>query len=165
MTPRSVRMALLGTVLAVGACAVMAPPAPMPAAQECRQFTQTITVNGQSQPGYGWQCLQPDGTWAIAVPPTATPTLPPVVSVPVPAYVYPPAEYWYPDVYPWEYPWYFGPDVFVEPGFGWGGSWYGWRGPEGRGGEFHGGEFHGGGAYGGGGHGGAGHGGGGAPPR
>jgi hypothetical protein len=57
---------------------VVAPPPPpmqtMPQAQpapayvgarECREFQQTIVVNGQEQPGYGKACRQPDGTWKI----------------------------------------------------------------------------------------------------
>jgi surface antigen len=31
----------------------------------CREFQQTITVNGQQQNGYGTACQQPDGSWKI----------------------------------------------------------------------------------------------------
>lgn len=31
----------------------------------CREFTQSIVVNGVRQPGYGTACLQPDGSWEI----------------------------------------------------------------------------------------------------
>jgi surface antigen len=31
----------------------------------CREFTQTIEVNGQKQAGYGTACRQPDGSWRI----------------------------------------------------------------------------------------------------
>jgi surface antigen len=31
----------------------------------CREFTQTIYVNGQAEEGYGTACRQPDGTWKI----------------------------------------------------------------------------------------------------
>ena len=42
-------------------------PAPPPAAavRECREFQQTLVVNGQEQPGYGKACRQPDGSWKI----------------------------------------------------------------------------------------------------
>jgi surface antigen len=42
---------------------------PQPAYQQngtyCREFTQTITVGGQTQDGYGTACRQPDGSWKI----------------------------------------------------------------------------------------------------
>ena len=31
----------------------------------CREFTQTITVGGKTQKGYGTACRQPDGSWQI----------------------------------------------------------------------------------------------------
>ncbi len=31
----------------------------------CREFTQTIEVNGQKQTGYGTACRQSDGSWKI----------------------------------------------------------------------------------------------------
>jgi surface antigen len=31
----------------------------------CRDFTQTVEVNGQKQDGHGTACRQPDGTWKI----------------------------------------------------------------------------------------------------
>lgn len=33
--------------------------------QYCREFTQSITVAGKTQQGYGTACRQPDGTWQI----------------------------------------------------------------------------------------------------
>jgi surface antigen len=33
--------------------------------QYCREFQQTITINGQPQSGYGTACQQPDGSWKI----------------------------------------------------------------------------------------------------
>lgn len=33
--------------------------------QYCREYTQTITVGGQTQEGHGTACRQPDGTWQI----------------------------------------------------------------------------------------------------
>jgi hypothetical protein len=51
---------------------VMQPPPPpqpvMPQAlnrPNCREFQQTIVVNGQQQPAYGRACEQPDGSWKI----------------------------------------------------------------------------------------------------
>lgn len=34
----------------------------------CREFTQTFTIGGQTQTGYGMACLQPDGAWEIQQP-------------------------------------------------------------------------------------------------
>ncbi len=31
----------------------------------CREYTQTITVGGRSQQGYGTACRQPDGSWRV----------------------------------------------------------------------------------------------------
>ncbi len=31
----------------------------------CREYQQTIVVNGRSQTGYGTACQQPDGSWQI----------------------------------------------------------------------------------------------------
>jgi len=33
--------------------------------QQCREFTQTVTVGGRTQEAYGTACRQPDGTWKI----------------------------------------------------------------------------------------------------
>lgn len=33
--------------------------------QYCREYSQTITVGGQKQQGYGKACRQPDGTWQM----------------------------------------------------------------------------------------------------
>ncbi len=33
--------------------------------QYCREFQQTITVNGKSEQGYGTACRQPDGSWKV----------------------------------------------------------------------------------------------------
>jgi len=33
--------------------------------QYCREFQQTVTVDGQTQTAYGVACRQPDGTWKI----------------------------------------------------------------------------------------------------
>lgn len=35
------------------------------AGQQCREFTQTVTVGGKTQEAYGTACRQPDGTWKI----------------------------------------------------------------------------------------------------
>ena len=34
--------------------------------QYCREYTQSITVGGKTQEGYGKACRQPDGSWQIA---------------------------------------------------------------------------------------------------
>jgi hypothetical protein len=31
----------------------------------CREFTQTFTISGETEKGYGTACLQPDGSWKI----------------------------------------------------------------------------------------------------
>ncbi|HBH26337.1 MAG TPA: hypothetical protein DDX54_02920, partial [Rhodospirillaceae bacterium] len=31
----------------------------------CREYQQSITVNGETQKGYGTACRQPDGSWEI----------------------------------------------------------------------------------------------------
>lgn len=33
--------------------------------QYCREFQQTVTVDGRSESAYGTACRQPDGTWKI----------------------------------------------------------------------------------------------------
>jgi surface antigen len=33
--------------------------------QYCREYTQTISVGGQREEGYGTACRQPDGSWQI----------------------------------------------------------------------------------------------------
>lgn len=35
------------------------------AGRYCREYQQTIVVNGQNQSGYGQACQQPDGSWEI----------------------------------------------------------------------------------------------------
>jgi surface antigen len=35
------------------------------AGQYCREFSQTITVGGRTEEGYGTACRQPDGSWKI----------------------------------------------------------------------------------------------------
>jgi uncharacterized membrane protein YgcG len=172
MIMRSVRVAAGSLVLTCSACVVAPPMPPSPAAvmQNCRQFTQTITVAGTSVPGYGVECLQADGTWNVAVPaqqtpPSAASVLPAPGNVYAPPYYAYPPSYAYPGVYPWVYPWYYGPDVSVGFGWGWGGGWHGggWHG-DGWGSRWHGGGW-GGGGRGGGGRGGGGHGGGGRGHR
>ena len=34
----------------------------------CREFTQTISIGGKIQQGYGTSCRQPDGSWKIIRP-------------------------------------------------------------------------------------------------
>ncbi|HAX91088.1 MAG TPA: hypothetical protein DCY07_02630 [Rhodospirillaceae bacterium] len=33
--------------------------------RHCREFTQTVRIDGQSHESYGTACLRPDGTWQI----------------------------------------------------------------------------------------------------
>jgi len=35
------------------------------AGQYCREYQQTVTVNGQTQNAYGTACRQPDGSWKV----------------------------------------------------------------------------------------------------
>jgi hypothetical protein len=73
--------------LLAGCTATALPPAP----EGCRNFGQTININGQGRQGWGVECLQPDGTWRITSPPHE-------VSGPVPPYV--------PDTYTGFSPWF-----------------------------------------------------------
>jgi len=144
MSSRSFKLILGSTLLALGGCVVAPPPAAL-AQQGCRQFTQTIKVEGKDQTGYGVQCLQPDGTWQVVTPPQPTPPLlpPATVVVPYPPYAYDPYYDGYP--YYYGYPWYPGPTIGL--GFGWSHGWDrggwgrdGWnRGgaPRGGGGTWH----------------------------
>lgn len=34
----------------------------------CREYQQTITIEGRTQQGYGTACLQPDGSWKLLPP-------------------------------------------------------------------------------------------------
>ncbi len=36
-----------------------------PSGLYCREFQQTITVNGRTESAYGTACREPDGTWKI----------------------------------------------------------------------------------------------------
>jgi hypothetical protein len=121
MTTRSFQTLLAGALLALGGC--VAEPPPMAVVQQnCRQFTQTIIVAGNSQLGYGLECIQPDGTWQIVTPAGSTP--PPMPAVPYPVY----APYAY-DPYYYGSPWYFGPEIGIGIGVGrgWHGGGGGWR--------------------------------------
>jgi hypothetical protein len=40
------------------------------AGQTCREYQQTITLNGQPQEAWGTTCLQPDGTWKVVSQPS-----------------------------------------------------------------------------------------------
>jgi surface antigen len=35
------------------------------AGQYCREYTQTVTIDGKPQQSYGTACRQPDGSWKI----------------------------------------------------------------------------------------------------
>jgi len=41
------------------------PQAPHVPGRHCREFTQTIRIDGHSQESYGTACLRPDGSWQI----------------------------------------------------------------------------------------------------
>jgi hypothetical protein len=89
-------------------------------AQNCREFQDTVTVDGKQQRAYGTTCQEADGSWHIAAPATTNP--PPIASAPVavPAYpAYPAYPYYYPY---YGYPAYYGPSVGV--GFRFGGHWH-----------------------------------------
>ena len=131
LASRSLQVACFVGLLALGGC-VAAPP-PMAAQPPCRQFTQTVTVNGASQLGYGYECLQADGSWTVVAPAMAAPQAPPAGSAP-PAVVTYPYPVPYPTYVPYyavpyydEYPWYFGPAVSIGVGIGDGGGWRGGR--------------------------------------
>lgn len=36
--------------------------------QYCREYTQTMTIAGKTQKGFGTACLQPDGSWKLETP-------------------------------------------------------------------------------------------------
>ena len=81
-----------------------------PAAQNCREFQDTVTVGGTQQRAFGTTCQQPDGSWRIAAP---QPTSPPATGAPAPYPVYPAYAYPYP-YYPYPYygyPAYYGPAI------------------------------------------------------
>jgi len=40
-------------------------PPPATRKRHCREFTQTIKIDGQARESYGTACLRPDGTWQI----------------------------------------------------------------------------------------------------
>jgi len=165
MTRRLIQLALGGMLLGCSGCVVAPYPyASRPPAPPCRTVTQPITVDGKSVPGYGIQCLQPDGSWQLmgALSPTP-PVAPP--QQPDAGVVYPQPYPYYPyGGYPYAYPWIYGPDIVIGGGWGWGGGGGGgWHGGDGGGGGWHGGGGGGGGGgwQGGGGPGGGGGGGGG----
>ncbi len=41
------------------------PPEPARPQRHCREFTQTIKIDGELHESYGTACLRPDGTWQI----------------------------------------------------------------------------------------------------
>lgn len=123
-----------GVVLSCGGCVVheavpIAAPASQaasaPAAQNCREFQNTVVVGGKPQQAYGTTCQQADGSWQISSPPETSP--PPPVAAPAPyaAYpvypAYPPYPY-YPPYY--GYPGYYGPSVGIGFRFGGRGRWH-----------------------------------------
>ncbi len=137
------RAVLAGSVLGLGGC--VAAPAQVASAPppNCRQYTTTLSVGGTTQPGFGVECMQADGTWRWMTPPVSSPDAvpPPGAVAAYPGYpAYPTSPYYNEDV--WGDPWYFGPgDVGLGVGLGrggWhggGGRWHGGRGWSGGGGE------------------------------
>jgi hypothetical protein len=49
--------------------------APAPPPEDCREFTETVTIGGRPQQAHGRTCRQPDGTWRVERP-TQMPQLP-----------------------------------------------------------------------------------------
>ena len=39
-----------------------------PPTEECREFTETVTIGGRQQPAHGRACRQSDGTWRVERP-------------------------------------------------------------------------------------------------
>src|SRR5205814_4119422 len=103
MAMRYLGFSVVGLLLTCGGCVVhqqvpVAAPATEAAApaQNCREFTDTVTVGGTPQRAFGTSCQQPDGSWRIAAPQQpANP--PPMAAVPYPVYpAYPAYPYYYP---------------------------------------------------------------------
>jgi len=44
---------------------IVAKPAYQENGAYCREFTQTVTIDGKSERAYGTACRQPDGTWKM----------------------------------------------------------------------------------------------------
>ena len=120
--------AALAAVFACAACVYVPTPAqtvtyatPAPVvqsapqvAQNCREFQQTVNINGQPERAYGLSCQQPDGSWKIVSErPQPAPVPPPVEATSYP--VYPAYPYYY------GYPRYYGPSISLGFGFGSGG--------------------------------------------
>lgn len=59
----------------------------------CREYTQSLTIAGKTQKGYGTACLQPDGSWELQnsepaeVATPAAPNAPASPAIPSPDYV------------------------------------------------------------------------------
>lgn len=132
---RTDRLLTFGSLALGFICAgCVAPPPPL-VVPNCREFAQTITVDGKEQTGYGVECPQPDGTWKVVapavVPPAGTPSPPPAATYDYPPYYVMPYPYAY---YPYQtyYPWYYPP--VIQFGFGWNWGWHGhggWHRPGG----------------------------------
>src|SRR6185437_1823809 len=132
MAMRYLGLAAGGALLACSGCVVHQPvpvaapasqaAAPAPAAQNCREFQDTVTVGGKPQRAYGTTCQQADGSWQIQSPPEAEQAPAASAAPPYPVYApYPvyPAYPAYP--YYYGYPGYYGPSVGVGVGFRFGG--------------------------------------------
>src|ERR1700676_5296174 len=105
MAMKFLGVAIGGMMLACSGCVVHQPvpvavaapageAASAPAAQNCREFQNTVIVGGVRQPAYGTTCQQPDGSWQIASPPAAS--APPAAAAAPYPYPYPYPAYPYP---------------------------------------------------------------------
>ena len=43
----------------------LAPAQPAESDSECREYQQTLRIGDKEQPGYGFACRRPDGSWQI----------------------------------------------------------------------------------------------------
>jgi hypothetical protein len=133
---RYLGMAVGGLMLSCSGCVVHQPvpvaipapaseAAPAPAAQNCREFQNTVIVGGVRQQAYGTTCQQPDGSWKIASSQAAS-EAPAAATAPYPVYPAYPAYPAYPYPYygyPYGYP-YYGPRIGVGVGLRFGGRWH-----------------------------------------
>lgn len=57
---------LLASAVALSALAMASTAqAQMDSGQYCREYQQSVTIQGKTQEGYGTACLQPDGSWQM----------------------------------------------------------------------------------------------------
>jgi hypothetical protein len=145
MTRHLFKLAMGGLALCCAGCVVAPYPGAVysPAEQACRQVVQPMSANGTTVPGYGMQCMKPDGTWDVVGPLSASPPTQPLAGAAVTP-IDPPGAI-YPGPY-YDYPGYYGPGFAFDFGGGIfdGGGWGNRGGGGGRFGDY-GGGFRGGG--------------------